>query len=92
MLFGSAITALKKGSRVRRKGWPAGEMLAFLPEIVEIPAEISTSFNEAFKLPADSPVEMVSTIAHRAADGTINVNWLPSGQADLLASDWMEVK
>lgn len=91
MLFGSAITALKKGARVRRKNWPTGELLAFLPEIVTIPMDVSNIFNESFKRPMDTPVELVPTVMHVGADGTINVNWLPT-QDDFLAADWLEVK
>lgn len=89
--FGMAISFLKEGERVARKGWNGKGMFIYLVNGNTIPK--SNLRNEAALQISDSPVDTVKINSHidmKAADGSIVIGWLAS-QTDMLAEDWVLV-
>lgn len=89
--FGMAISFLKEGEKVARKGWNGKGMWIYLVRGTNIPK--SNLRNEAALQIADSPLETVQINSHidmKAADGSIVIGWLAS-QTDMLAEDWIIV-
>lgn len=87
MNFESALSLLKKGGRVARKGWNGKGMFIFL-----VPGS-NFKVNRKPLLgiyPEGTEINYRSHIDMRSADGEIVV-WTAS-QTDLLACDWVEVK
>lgn len=76
--FAEALTRLKQGDRVRRKGWAGTEMWVLL-----IPAR---SWNWTVTLLTS--VHPLPWLALRTADGDF-VPWVPA-HADILADDWQD--
>ena len=92
--FGLAISFLKEGERVARKGWNGKGMFLYLVEGTTVPNEnLRGAAKEAL---ADTPandgntVKINSHIDMKAADGSIVIGWLAS-QTDMLAEDWILV-
>lgn len=89
--FGTAISFLKEGESVARKGWNGKGMFIYLVNGTSIPK--SNLRNEAATQIANSPIETIQINSHidmKAADGSIVVGWLAS-QTDMLADDWVLV-
>lgn len=86
MDFGMAITALKRGEAVARKGWNSKEMFLTLQNGSEV---VGTAMrNEAIRnYYSDRSVKICPHIDMKAADGSYVVGWLAS-QMDMLAEDW----
>lgn len=86
MDFGMALTALKKGEAVARKGWNGKGMFLTLQNGSEV---VGTNMrNEPAKnYYGYSKVKICPHIDMKAADGTYVVGWLAS-QTDMLAEDW----
>lgn len=76
--FGWALTLLKNGKKVARKGWNGKGMYLFL-------ANGDDLSNCLFK--KEDNVKCQDSICMYTAQGTICVGWLAS-QADMLAEDW----
>ncbi len=90
MDFGAAIAALKKGLKVRRKGWNGtGMFLMYVPPIINSPVDEGTLLDIALNsegvkhktLPVDGYLQMFT------AQATVQPGWLAS-QADMLNDDW----
>lgn len=81
--FEWALSALKAGNRVARRGWNGRGMFVFL-----VPGSKFTVNREPLLsiLGAGTPVEYRPHLDLRAVDGTIGV-WVPSS-SDLMAEDW----
>lgn len=83
MNFGQAIEALKKGKKVRRKGWNGkGMWLVFMPPFtVKEPNERTKAhgITESF--------DCGGYIVMWTAQGVWQPGWLAS-QADMLSEDW----
>lgn len=92
--FGFAITALKAGKKVARKGWNGkGMWLAYSPGAKKLPAE---SFwagpNQKYAWEEGGGFATVlPCITMKTADGDILMGWLAS-QSDMLAEDWVIVE
>jgi len=84
--FGQALSLLKSGGRVRRKGWNGRGMFIFL-----VPGSVF-QVNRPPLLgiyPEGTTVEYCPHVDMKTADGKV-VPWLAS-QTDILAEDWEEV-
>ena len=78
MTFGSALEALKRGSKVARKGWNGkGMWLTYIPAGGEV-SEVSFGATQAFPI--------LPWVGMKTADDKF-VPWLAS-QTDLLSEDW----
>ena len=91
MDFGTAISILKDGYKVARKGWNGKAMFIYMVKGSEPYADELR--NEALDhvAPLKEEGEKVKINAHidmRAADGSIVIGWLAS-QTDMLAEDWV---
>lgn len=87
--FGHALSLLKQGKAVARKGWNGkGMFLMYLP-CSKVPGNMMR--NElAKKFYGNDTVNICGHIDMKAADGSYTVGWLAS-QTDMLAEDWQEV-
>lgn len=86
MNFSAALTLIKKGMRVARKGWNGKEMFIFL-----VPGSVF-KVNRPPLLgiyPEGTEINYHSHVDMRTANGQI-VPWLCS-QTDMLAEDWVVV-
>ncbi len=86
MDFSIALTWIKEGKKVARRGWNGNGMFIFL-----VPGSVF-NVNRPPLLgiyPEGTEIRYMSHIDMRTADGSI-VPWLAS-QTDLLANDWVEV-
>lgn len=89
MDFGMAITELKMGNCVARKGWNGKGMFLTLQGGSEVDG--NSMRNEGAKnYYADSKCQIAPHIDMKSADGTYVVGWLAS-QTDMLAEDWETV-
>ena len=77
MDFGMALTALKRGESVARKGWNGKGMFLFLA-----PGSDLTSCICSEGMPP-----CVDSVCMKTAQETVVVGWLAS-QTDMLAEDW----
>lgn len=91
LTFGEALEALKKGQRVRRRGWNGKGMFLFLlPAADGIP---TTSIHDpALRAVIESEVggdtfDALGSIRMFTADKKILTGWLAS-QTDMLSEDW----
>ena len=80
--FGDAITYLKKGRKVARKGWNGKGMFLFVAD------EIHFFTKTELKKKNDEPYDMLPSIAIKTANNKCIVGWVPS-QTDMLAEDWV---
>lgn len=93
MTFGLAIEAMKKGSRVARKGWNGKGMFVYLVEGSTVNGVLlrGAAMDHVYQTltgPTDETrVKVCSHIDMKAADGSIVVGWLAS-QTDMLSEDW----
>lgn len=98
--FGAALSALKQGYRVARRGWNGkGMWLALTPgsEISALDAKSGATLKHASDiLPEGSScldalkapkITIGAHIDMKAADGSLVIGWLAS-QTDMLAEDW----
>lgn len=87
--FGHALSLLKQGKTVARKGWNGKGMFLTYQPGSEITGD--TMRNEpAKKFYGNSSVKICGHIDMKAADGSYVVGWLAS-QTDMLAEDWQEI-
>ena len=89
MDFGQAISAMKEGEKVARKGWNGKGMWVCITKGSTIQKELARS-GAVLKL-AESGAETITIGDHidmRAADGSVVCGWLAS-QTDMLAEDWL---
>lgn len=90
--FSTALSILKKGGRVRRRGWNgAGMWITLSPGNDSVPAEkFWAPHNKAFaQTQRGMCARVLPYITMKTADNAI-VPWLAS-QTDLLAEDWIEL-
>lgn len=81
--FGDAIKYLKRGLKVKRKGWNG--MFLFLADEIHF-------FTKAVLQKKDGePYDMLPSIVMKTADDKCVVGWLAS-QTDVLAEDWVFVE
>ena len=85
--FGMAISLLKKGKKVARKGWNGKGMFLYYVSAGRYPVKM-----DAAKSIADSygMVNYGAYIAMKTAQGNV-VPWLAS-QTDMLSEDWVVVQ
>lgn len=83
--FGVALSALKIGLRVARKGWNGNDMFLYL-----VPADDYDATTEAARKEFGSVVPYQSYLALKTVQNDVAV-WSASN-TDLLAEDWYEVK
>jgi len=91
LTFGEALSELKQGNKVMRKGWNGKNMwLALTPG--SIINKISARSGAALKLAEEGADTIVINdhIDMRTADGSVCCGWLAS-QSDMLAEDWVVV-
>jgi hypothetical protein len=83
MCFGEALAALKRGEKVRRRGWNGKGMFIFL-----VPGSNFTVSRPPLLgiYPEGTPIEYHAHVDMKTADDKV-VPWLCS-QTDLLAEDW----
>ena len=89
MDFGEALTRLKRGECVARKGWNGKGMFLTLQTGSEVDGSLMRNEN-AKQFYGDSKVRICPHIDMKAADGSYVVGWLAS-QTDLLAEDWVTI-
>ena len=83
--FGVALTYLRNGLKVARKGWNGkGMAVAYRNGYIGIPANESTA--KAWGMEEGEPFDCRPYLQLRCADGTYQM-WTAS-QSDLLADDW----
>lgn len=80
MDFGKAITALKEGKRVARKGWNGKE------QYIELATNISYKNTKGEIINVEHQAIGNQAIAFVGTSG-VQLGWLAS-QADMLATDW----
>lgn len=90
--FEKALSLLKEGYFIARKGWNGKGMYLYLTEGKRITAgDIKT---DSLRIVAENEqAQEVTILPHvdmRAADGSIVIGWLAS-QSDMLAEDWIIV-
>lgn len=84
--FGFALTMLKLGFKVARKGWNGAGMFVYL-----VPENAYPATTEAAKSHfGDSLVPYREYLALKTAQGDV-ATWAPSG-SDALAEDWMVIE
>jgi hypothetical protein len=93
--FGEALTLLKQGNKVARKGWNGKGMWVALTKGSSFDKmyakEGHASKHRADEIAtADGEIKLLPHIDMKAADGSMVIGWLAS-QTDLLAEDWEEV-
>lgn len=81
MLFGGALTVLRAGGKITRKGWNGKGMFIYL-----VPAASYAAQTEVAKKTFGEEVPYKAYIAFKTVSGTV-VPWVAS-QTDLLANDW----
>lgn len=85
--FGGALTAVKAGRKIARKGWNGKNMFAFMVNGSTFKVNRSP-LNEFY--PEGTEVQYRPHIDLKAADGTIGV-WNPN-MMDILAEDWQIIE
>lgn len=86
--FGTAITLLKAGHRVARKGWNGkGMWVSYTPGRDVEPDQFWSPANAAWAKAIGLSVKVRSYLTMKTADNEI-VPWVAS-QSDVLAEDWM---
>jgi hypothetical protein len=88
--FGDALTFLRRGSRVARKGWNGKGMWLALQKGYPDGVPINKNTAEATGLAEGTVCRFLPYIMMKTVDGSF-VPWLAS-QTDILATDWTEVK
>lgn len=84
--FSDALTALKAGARVHRKGWNGKGMWLALANTETLNAGYLRQFGVLDLREQDAHLKVLPFIVLRTADDGL-VPWLAS-QTDLLAEDW----
>lgn len=90
MSFGEAISALKSGKRVARKGWNGKNMFLFLwfkQQIVVYADVCKDPILKKISENNDGKVVCLPTICMKTADNKVLTGWLAS-QTDMLSDDW----
>ena len=95
LTFGEAVELLKSGKMVQRSGWNGKGMFLFQADVLDFGAsddvmDTVRQIVEAKKETSGPVVIYGSTIAMKAADGSIVFGWLAS-QTDIVANDWVEL-
>jgi hypothetical protein len=87
--FGKAISYLKDGKKVARKGWNGKGMFLVLCHGNEVPTDRMRvkAVKDFYEVNGKSVVTINPHIDMKAADGSYVTGWLAS-QADMLAEDW----
>ena len=83
--FGEAIKYLKRGMKVKRKGWNGKGMFLFIAKTTDIETDADLSCCEELEGELILP-----SIVMKTADNHFCVGWLAS-QTDMLADDWVFV-
>ena len=83
MVFGEAIEAMKKGHKVKRKGWNGKN------QYIELATDISYINADGVKVNCEHEAIGNMAIAFVGTSG-VQMGWLAS-QADMLAEDWVFV-
>ena len=88
--FGEAIECLKRGHRIRRKGWNGKNMFLFLLPAGTVPTK--AIHDPALREVIESEIggdtfEALGSIRMFTADKKILTGWLAS-QTDILSEDW----
>lgn len=89
--FGQAVGSLKRGFKVRRKGWNGKGMWLWLKQETMVKSEWCHDL--ALKAIADQnggKIHALGTICMKTADNKILTGWLAS-QTDMLSEDWVLV-
>lgn len=85
--FGQAITALKRGAKVARKGWNGkGMWLILVPGTHRAQIKPDTPYGNALR--ESAVIDILPHIDMYTASGAMLVGWLAS-QSDMLADDWI---
>lgn len=84
--FGEALSNLKRGKKVTRKGWNGKNQFIFLIKGTELQDALKYGYGEY----EGEPV-ITSAIAIKTASNQIQVGWLAS-QSDMLSEDWKLVE
>lgn len=84
MSFAGAISSIRAGKKVARKGWNGKGMYVFLADDVGFHTAAGIATHE-------SDIYVHDMIVMRTVDGSLQPGWLAS-QADMLADDWEIVK
>ena len=88
MSFGDAITYLKLGYKVTRKGWNGKEMFLILVEGTDaIKPYPNTPYDNVVKHTKQEKINILPHIDMHTAQGDILCGWLAS-QTDMLSKDW----
>lgn len=91
--FGYALSALKNGKKVARRGWNGKGMFLVLCPGNTVPAD-HMKVKEVKKFYQNEKQDTVTINPHidmKAADGTYVTGWIAS-QTDMLADDWYVVE
>lgn len=83
--FGEALSNLKRGNKVTRKGWNGKDQFLFLIKGVELRDVLKYGYGEYEGEPM-----ITGAIAIKTTSNQIQVGWLAS-QSDMLSEDWMVV-
>lgn len=87
MNFGSAIEALKAGSRVARSGWNGKGMFLVYVSGSDVAPYHGTPYHDERIIDGDGRVTINPHIDMKTATGEMQPGWLAS-QTDMLAEDW----
>jgi hypothetical protein len=88
--FGAALSVLKRGGRVARKGWNGKNMWIFLVEGADARFDwIGDNYAHGVK-GLEGPTKIRPYIVMKDAQGNLVPGWLAS-QTDMLAEDWVKV-
>lgn len=89
--FGVAVSLLKEGRYVARKGWNGKGMYLWLLPAAKIEAKwVKDPHLKALCEANGGEVDALGSIRMLTATGEILTGWLPS-QTDVLSEDWVEV-
>ena len=86
LTFGQAIEAAKQGKKVARKGWNGKGMYLIQFTDNDLGSELFQRLTIKFEVKDIPPFIVMKT-----AQQTLQFGWLAS-QADILATDWVEVE
>lgn len=85
--IGWAVTALKNGQKVRRRGWNGKGMYLWLLPAFTVPVDWCKEAHLRELATPTGTVECLPSVRMKTADGKVLTGWLAS-QTDLLADDW----
>lgn len=82
LTFGQALTKLKCGRKVARKGWNGKNQYVYLIKAEHLQNVLEYGYGEYYGEPI-----ITDTLAIKTSSNQIQIGWLAT-QSDILAEDW----